>query len=86
MAKQYVAIDLHLRRSLIVREDEAGNEVGVVRIDNDPVALSLALAEAGPNPEVAIEAAYGWYWAVDLLQAEGATVHLVHPSRLAIAG
>jgi transposase len=80
--KQYVAIDLHLRRSLIVREDEAGNEVGVVRIDNDPVALSLALAEAGPNPEVAIEAAYGWYWAVDLLQAEGATVHLVHPSGL----
>ena len=60
VAKQYVAIDLHLRRSLIVREDDAGNEVGVVRIDNDPVALSLALAEAGPNPEVAIEAAYGW--------------------------
>ena len=57
--RQYVAIDLHLRRSLIVREDEAGNEVGMVRIDNDPVALSLALAEAGPNPEVAIEAAYG---------------------------
>jgi len=82
VAKQYVAIDLHLRRSLIVREDEAGNEVGVVRVDNDPVALSLALAEAGPNPEVAIEAAYGWYWAVDLLQAEGATVHLVHPSGL----
>jgi transposase len=80
--RQYVAIDLHLRRSLIVREDESGSEVGVVRIDNDPVALSLALAEAGPDPEVAIEAAYGWYWAVDLLQAEGANVHLVHPSGL----
>ena len=80
--RQYVAIDLHLRRSLIVRENEHGEEVGVVRIDNDPVALSLALAEAGPDPEVAIEAAYGWYWAVDLLQAEGATVHLVHPSGL----
>ena len=60
MERQYVAIDLHLRRSLIVRENEAGEELGVVRIDNDPVALSVAMAEAGPNPEVAIEATYGW--------------------------
>jgi transposase len=80
--RQYVAIDLHARRSLIVRQNDAGEELGVVRIDNDPVALSLALAEAGPDPEVAIEATYGWYWAVDVLQAEGARVHLVHPSGL----
>ncbi len=60
MERQYVAIDLHLRRSLIVRENEAGEELGVVRIDNDPVALSVAMAEAGPDPEVAIEATYGW--------------------------
>jgi transposase len=31
---------------------------------------------------VALEATYGWYWAVDVLRAEGATVHLVHPSGL----
>jgi transposase len=65
---------------LIVRQNDAGEELGKVRIENDPVALSLALAEAGPDPEVAIEACYGWYWAVDVLQAEGAKVHLVHPS------
>ncbi len=82
MERQYVAIDLHQRRSVIVRENERGEEVGVVRIDNDPVALSLALADAGPNPEVAIEATYGWYWAVDVLQAEGAQVRLVNPSGL----
>jgi hypothetical protein len=58
--QQYVAIDLHRRRSLIVRQNEHGEELGVVRIYNDPVALSLAMAEAGPNPEVAIEATYGW--------------------------
>jgi transposase len=80
--RQYVAIDLHLHRSLIVRENEAGEQVGVVRIDNDPVAFSAALAEAGPDPEVAIEATYGWYWVVDQLQAEGANVHLVNPSGL----
>jgi len=80
--REYVAIDLHARRSLIVRQNENGEEVSAVRIDNDPVALSLAVAEAGPNPEVAIEATYGWYWAVDALQAQGANVHLVHPSGL----
>ena len=58
--RQYVAIDLHRLRSLIVREDEGGNEVGVVRIDNDPVALVAAVTDAGPNPQVAIEATYGW--------------------------
>jgi transposase len=80
--KQYVAIDLHRRRSLIVRQNDHGEELGVVRINNDPVALSLAMADAGPNPEVAIEATYGWYWAVDVLQADGANVHLVHPKGL----
>jgi transposase len=81
--RQYVAIDLHRLRSLIVREDEGGNEVGVVRIDNDPVALAAAMADAGPNPQVAIEASYGWYWAVDVLEGLGAEVRLVNPSGLA---
>lgn len=56
-----------------------GEVLGLERIDNDPVALSLALAKAGPDPEVVIEATYGWYWAVDVLEAEGASVHLAHP-------
>ncbi len=86
MERQYVAIDLHLHRSLIVRENEAGEELGVTRIDNDPMALGLALAEAGPDPQVAIEATYGWYWAVDVLQEQGAQVHLVNPSGLAWGG
>lgn len=49
------------------------------RIENDPLQLAMAVAEAGPDPEVALEACYGWYWAADLLEAEGARVHLVHP-------
>jgi transposase len=28
---------------------------------------------------VVIEATYGWYWAVDVLEAAGAEVHLAHP-------
>ena len=77
-----MAIDLHKLRSLIVREDEAGHEVGVMRIDNSPLALAAAVAEAGPEPEVAIEATYGWYWAVDVLEELGANVRLVNPSGL----
>ena len=82
MERQYVAVDLHAQRSLIVREDEAGDGLGVTQIDNDPLSLAAALADAGPNPEVAIEATYGWYWAVDTLQELGATVRLVNPSGL----
>ena len=77
--QQYVGIDLHRRRSVIVRMNDAGEVLAVSKIDNDPVALAMAVAEAGPDPEVALEACYGWYWAADLLQAEGARVHLVHP-------
>jgi hypothetical protein len=58
---------------------ESGEVLSTVQIDNDPVALAVAIAEAGPNPEVALESTYGWYRAADLLQAEGARVHLVHP-------
>jgi transposase len=77
--RQYVGIDLHRRRSVIVRTTEQGEQLGWVRIDNDPVALGLELAKAGPDPEVVLEATYGWYWAVDALQTAGAHVHLAHP-------
>src|ERR1700688_4733006 len=77
--RQYVGIDLHRRRSVIVRMTEDGEVLDTVRIVNDPVVLSLELAKAGPDPEVALESTYGWYWAADLLAADGARVHLVHP-------
>jgi transposase len=79
MGEPYVGIDLHRRRSVIVRMTAAGEVLQTVRVDNDPVALSLELAKAGPDPEVVLEATYGWYWAADLLQACGARVHLAHP-------
>src|SRR5439155_10808382 len=77
--RQIVGIDLHRRRSVIVRMTEAGEKIETVRIDNDPVALGLEMAKAGPDPQVVLEATYGWYWAVDVLQAAGAQVHLAHP-------
>jgi transposase len=77
--RQYVGVDLHRRRSVIVRMTPEGEKVEVVRIENDPVALSLELAKAGPDPEVVLEACYGWYWAADVLAECGGRVHLAHP-------
>jgi hypothetical protein len=39
-----------------------------VRIDNDPMALAAEISKAGEHPQVVLEATYGWYWAVDVLQ------------------
>jgi hypothetical protein len=74
--KQFVGIDLHRQRSVIVRQSESGEQLSAVRIVNDPVALGLQIEDAGADPEVVLEATYGWYWAVDVLQAHGAQVHL----------
>jgi transposase len=82
MDRQYVGIDFHRRRSVIVRKDAAGEKLGSVRVPNDALAIAAAIADAGPNPEVVIEATYGWYWIVDWLHEQGATVHLANPSGL----
>ncbi|MER6075731.1 hypothetical protein ABT187_44630 [Streptomyces sp. NPDC001817] len=76
---QYVGVDLHRRRSVIVRQADDGVQLSAVRILNDPVALGLQIERAGPDPDVVVEATYGWYWAADVLQAAGARVHLAHP-------
>ena len=76
---QYVGIDLHRRRSVIVRMDKDGVRLETVRIVNDAERLRWVLARAGESPEVVLEATYGWYWAVDVLAEVGASVHLAHP-------
>ena len=79
MEREYVGIDLHRRRSVIIRKNAAGELISKVHIDNSPETLAAAVAAAGPEPEVVVEATFGWYWAVDLLQEMGAHVHLAHP-------
>src|SRR3989442_15999147 len=77
--RQYVGIDLHRRRSVIVRMTGEGEKLDLVRIENDPVALAIEIAKAGPNPEVVLEACYGWDWASDVLEACGARGHRGRP-------
>lgn len=76
---EYVGIDLHPFRSVIVRMSPDGQHLSTVKIDNGAVALAAAIADAGPNPKVVVEATYGWYWAADVLAECGAELHMAHP-------
>ena len=60
VSREYVGIDLHRRRSVIVRKNSDGEVLSKVHIDNDPMALAAAVSAAGPNPEVVLEATFGW--------------------------
>ena len=77
--KQIVGMDLHRRRSVVVRMTDTGERLETVRISNDPEYLREVMTRAGEAPDVVLEACYGWYWAADTLAELGATVHLAHP-------
>ena len=77
--RAYLGIDLHRRRSLAVCLDEDGERLWWRRFDNSAEALMKAVADAGPAPEVVLEATWGWYWAADVISDAGAVVHLAHP-------
>ncbi len=76
---QVVGMDLHRRRSVLVRMTADGKRLETARITNSPAELRREIAKAGQQPKVVLEATYGWYWAADELAAAGAEVHLAHP-------
>jgi len=76
---RYVGGDLHRRRSQVVILSEDGEKVSSNKIVNDPETLVEAVVVAGPEPEVVLEATWGWYWAADVLSEAGCRVHLAHP-------
>src|SRR5215211_1253860 len=80
MDRRYVGIDLHRRRSVIYAMGAEGDKLFCERIANEPLRMLEVVSTAGAGAEVVIEATYGWYWAVDLLQEAGFAVHLAHPS------
>ena len=76
--RQVVGMDLHRRRSVLVRMTADGRRLGTSRITNSAAELRREIAKAGRSPAVVLEATFGWYWAADALAA-GADVHLAHP-------
>ena len=65
--RAYLGIDLHRRRSMAVCLDEDRERLWWLRFDNSPETLARVVAEAGPAPEVVLEATFGWYWAADVI-------------------
>jgi hypothetical protein len=57
--RQFVGMDLHRRRSVLVRMTEAGERLETIRIVNDVDRLAAVMARAGEAPEVVLEATYG---------------------------
>ncbi|HEY3035764.1 MAG TPA: hypothetical protein VGJ54_14050 [Streptosporangiaceae bacterium] len=57
---QIVGMDLHRRRSVLVRMAEDGTRLGTAKITNSAAELRREIALAGRRPRVVLEATYGW--------------------------
>jgi len=57
--RQVVGMDLHRRRSVLVRMTEDGRRLGTARITNSAAQLRKAIAVAGTSPRVVLEATKG---------------------------
>ena len=57
---QIVGMDLHRRRSVLVRMGEDGRKLASARITSSPARLAAEIRRAGLHPKVVLEACYGW--------------------------
>ena len=57
---QIVGMDLHRRRSVLVRMTPDGRRLETARITNSAPDLRREVAKAGAHPKVVLEATYGW--------------------------
>jgi len=76
----YAGIDVHRKRSQVAVVDEAGTQLFNRNVENASEDLKDILDDLEPGTPVALEAAYGWGWLVDLIEAHDLEAHLVHPS------
>jgi hypothetical protein len=79
-------MDLHRRRSVLVRMTDSGVQLETVRVSYDPEYLQAVIARAGEAPDVVLEATYGRYLAADTLAELGARVQLAHPLGVKTSG
>ncbi len=52
--RQVVGMDLHRRRSVLVRMTEDGQRLATARITNSPAELRREIARAGKSPKVVL--------------------------------
>ena len=77
---QIVGMDLHRRRSVLVKMAGDSKKMGTARIATARRGWPRRSGGRACTPQVVLEACYGWYWAADVLAAADAEVHLAHPA------
>ncbi|NTW78159.1 MAG: IS110 family transposase [Syntrophaceae bacterium] len=81
--KLYTGIDLHSSNSYVGIIDETGKRVFKKKLPNDPWVILNTLAQYKNDVVgIVVESTFNWYWLVDLLMAEGYTLHLANPTAL----
>jgi len=81
--KLYTGIDLHSSNSYVGIVEETGKRAFKKKLPNDPeVILSTLAPYKNDIVGVVVESTYNWYWLVDLLMAEGYTLHLANPTAI----
>ena len=79
----YLGIDLHSSNNYLGIIDETGKRVFKRKLPNDPEMILAALAPYKNDiVGIVVESTYNWYWLVDLLMAEGFTLHLANPTAI----
>src|SRR5215471_11091980 len=77
----YVGIDVHRKRSQVAVINEGGEMLANRNVPNGTRPVLGVIGGLPPGTPVALEAAFGWGWLVELLEDYGFAPHLVHPSR-----
>jgi len=79
----YLGIDLHSSNSYLGIIDETGKRVFKKKLPNDPEIILDTLAPYKNDiVGIVVESTYNWYWLVDLLMAEGYTLHRANPTAI----
>ena len=82
--KLYAGADLHGNNVFLSLIDGSGKEVYRRRVKASLGAVNEALDPYWPRIEaIGVESTFNWYWLVDGLQAQGRTVRLGNPAKMA---
>jgi Transposase len=77
----YVGIDVHRKRSQVAVVNSSGEVLTNRNVPNGVEPILSLIGGLPAGTPTAFEAAFGTGWLVELLEDDGFTPHLVHPSR-----
>lgn len=81
----YIGIDFHKQFSFVTVMDDKGTIIDERKIFHDqPEELAVYFSRFKGQANVCLEATRNWYWLVDMLQAQGLKVKLVHAKKVRV--